>query len=61
MLYKKFHLFFILLLFSCVNNNLIKSKDPTTTNVFFINKGFTLVYNEKLFENISILISIFGA
>jgi len=49
--YKFFKIFLLFFLFSCANNNLNK-KAPTFNNQnFFLNKGFTLVYNDDLYKS----------
>ena len=48
--YKIFNFLFFLLIISCVPKTTVKELDTTTTKSFFQNKGFALVYNEKLYN-----------
>ena len=47
--YKIFNLLFFLVLFSCVNKPLTEKKNAVLLKGFFLNKGFTLVYDEKFY------------
>jgi len=47
--YKIFNLLFFLVLFSCVNKPLTEKKNAVPLKGFFLNKGFTLVYDEKFY------------
>ena len=49
MLYKLTRLLFLLILFSCVSKNLEKDTTLIQQKSFFLNKGFTLVYNDDLY------------
>ena len=49
--YKFLYTFFLLFLFSCVNNNVIDNEKIITQKSFFLNKGFTLVYSHNLFKD----------
>ena len=48
--YKIIFLFFFLILNSCVNTTVEKKDISTTSKSYFLNKGFTLVYNEELYK-----------
>ena len=48
--YKIFNLLFFFILLSCVNKPLIDTDSTITKKSFFLNKGFALVYDEKLYE-----------
>ena len=52
MLFRNFLLLFLsIILSNCTTETLIKKKSlPETVNNIFLNKGFTLVYNENLYE-----------
>ena len=50
MLYKLTRLLFLLILFSCVSKNLEKDTTLIQQKSFFLNKGFTLVYNDDLYK-----------
>ena len=50
MRYKIFNLFFFFVLISCVSKPLIETKDIAPLKSFFLTKGFTLVYDEKLYN-----------
>ncbi len=46
--YKIFNIIFLFFLFSCVNKPTVEELTPQSKKNFFLNKGFTLVYNEEL-------------
>ena len=46
--YKIFFILFFLILNSCVNTQIQKKDKISASNVFFINKGFALIYSEDL-------------
>ena len=50
MRYKIFNLLFFFILFSCVNKPSIETYNIIQKKSFFLNKGFTLVYDDKLFN-----------
>jgi len=50
MRYKIFNLLIFFVLFSCVNKTLNKPLDTSSPKSFFLNKGFALVYEDKLFK-----------
>ena len=50
MRYKIFNLLFFFILFSCVNKPSIETDNIIQKKSFFLNKGFTLVYDDKLFN-----------
>ena len=52
MLYKKIFVVFILFFFTnCTTGNLAKNKPNYKMKSVFKNRGFTLIYNEKFFDN----------
>ena len=48
--YKILNLLFFFVLFSCVNKPLTETKNVVPSGSFFLNKGFTIVYNENLYK-----------
>ena len=50
MRYKIFNLLFFFALFSCVSKPLEETKNNVPLKSFFLNKGFALVYDEKLYK-----------
>ncbi len=50
MRFKIFNLLIFFVLFSCVNKPLNKTQESATPKSFFLNKGFTLIYEDKLFK-----------
>ena len=50
MRYKICNLLIFFVLFSCVSKPIIDTKDEILPKSFFLNKGFALVYDDKLFK-----------
>ena len=48
--YKILTFLFFLILNSCVTTSVEKKDSSTTPKSFFVNKGFTLIYNEELYK-----------